>query len=111
VAAAGAREWVSIPRWPLVVLLKKLTLPGLLIKRLRSHIQPVWPDQGANLAVHPNLRELLRIAQRLEYPAPLLVLKSDIADSPVFEGETQLVVADDLDVGDVNQGRKLRHTS
>jgi hypothetical protein len=88
---------------------RRTPLPRFLIERLRGHIEIAGPDDRPELRIDPDLREKIGVAQRCEHATPLAFVERDVADDAVLERQTQLVIADHLDVGDVDQWGHVRH--
>lgn len=76
---------------------------GLLVQRLGRHVEAVGPDDGAALRVDADLGKEALVGKRLGDAPPLATVECHVAGDPVLEGEAQLVVADDLDCGDVDE--------
>jgi hypothetical protein len=75
---------------------------SLRVERLGRHVEAVvGPDDRAGF--DRDLREALWVAQRLEHARPLAIVEADVAHGAVLEGQTEIVRADDLDIGDVNE--------
>ena len=82
--------------------------PGLLVERLRGHVEPVRPGDRSELPVDVCAGESGGIPERLEDARPLSS-KRNIADRAVLEREAQLVVADHLDCRNGDKWRYLGH--
>ena len=77
--------------------------PCLLVKRLGRQVDAVRPCHGPGLWIDAGFREIGGIAQWLEHASPFVIREVDVADGAVGEGESQHVVGDHCDCGDVDE--------
>jgi hypothetical protein len=73
------------------------------VECLGCHVDAVGPGDGADLRVDAGLGEEGLIGEWLEHASPVTPSEVDIADEPILKGEAQLVVADYLNAGHVNE--------
>jgi hypothetical protein len=76
---------------------------GPFVKSLWCHVDAVGPDDGADLGVNANLGEEGLVGEWLEHTTPVTLGEVDVADEPVLECEAQLMIADHLDAGHINE--------
>src|SRR5688572_20618253 len=75
---------------------RQLVIP---VQQFRRRIEPVRPNDGSRLLVHPRLPEVLGIPQRLAQRTVKKERAADLAHQTVVEGESQVAIVERLDSG------------
>jgi hypothetical protein len=81
------------------------------VERLGREVCAVGPHDRAEFLVHNDRAEVSRITKRLEDSSPVPRGEVDLALRSVLKRQPELVVADDLDRGDMNQLRHRIHAT